>query len=217
LVLVDAASFQDSFLGEAGGDAVGGRADQLQQPLAYTWSYSACRIGLLAGPEPMAGALRSAEVTSTRCRRVVMPLEVLLTNYKRLVVKDSAVNSVCYGAKLMIPGLLRYANDIDVDDEASPADHVSVCLFRVRPPADPSACQSVRLSIGRKGNQAFLGLQACLQKPKRKLFCFIRMYRKCSISWPPFFPKTYHDYFFMRKSHFGLSVLCRRGIRLHDR
>lgn len=40
-------------------------------------------------------------------RRVVMPLEVLLTNYKRVVVKDSAVNAVCYGAKLMIPGLLR--------------------------------------------------------------------------------------------------------------
>jgi H/ACA ribonucleoprotein complex subunit 4 len=40
-------------------------------------------------------------------RRSVMPLERLLTNYKRLVVKDSAVNALCYGAKLMIPGLLR--------------------------------------------------------------------------------------------------------------
>jgi H/ACA ribonucleoprotein complex subunit 4 len=40
-------------------------------------------------------------------RRVVMPLERLLTNYKRLVVKDSAVNALCYGAKLMIPGLMR--------------------------------------------------------------------------------------------------------------
>lgn len=38
-------------------------------------------------------------------RRVVMPLEVLLTNFKRLVVKDSAVNAICYGAKLMIPGM----------------------------------------------------------------------------------------------------------------
>eukprot|EP00878_Enallax_costatus_P001743 GHUV01001899.1.p1 GENE.GHUV01001899.1~~GHUV01001899.1.p1 ORF type:complete len:331 (+),score=57.85 GHUV01001899.1:337-1329(+) len=40
-------------------------------------------------------------------RRVVMPLERLLTNFKRLVVKDSAVNALCYGAKLMIPGLMR--------------------------------------------------------------------------------------------------------------
>lgn len=46
-----------------------------------------------------------------------MPLEVLLTSYKRLVLKDSAVNAVCYGAKLMIPGLLRFENDIDVGEE----------------------------------------------------------------------------------------------------
>jgi len=41
-------------------------------------------------------------------RQVISPLESLLTTYKRVVVKDSAVNAVCYGAKLMIPGLLRY-------------------------------------------------------------------------------------------------------------
>lgn len=41
-------------------------------------------------------------------RRVVRPLESLLCHYPRVVVKDSAVNAVCYGAKLMIPGLLRY-------------------------------------------------------------------------------------------------------------
>lgn len=50
-------------------------------------------------------------------RRVVMPLETLLTNYKRIVVKDSAVNAICYGAKLMIPGLLRFADDIDINQE----------------------------------------------------------------------------------------------------
>ena len=53
-------------------------------------------------------------------RRVIMPLEVVLTNYKRLVVKDSAVNAVCYGAKLMLPGLLRFENGIEVDDEVCP-------------------------------------------------------------------------------------------------
>lgn len=50
-------------------------------------------------------------------RRVVMPLEVLLTSYKRLVVKDSAVNAICYGAKLMIPGLLRFENEIENGEE----------------------------------------------------------------------------------------------------
>ncbi|KAL6841920.1 hypothetical protein ACP4OV_028432 [Aristida adscensionis] len=53
----------------------------------------------------------------TYLRRVVMPLEVLLTSYKRLVVKDSAVNAICYGAKLMIPGLLRFENDIETGEE----------------------------------------------------------------------------------------------------
>jgi len=33
------------------------------------------------------------------------------------VVKDSAVNAVCYGAKLMIPGLLRYEADIALNEE----------------------------------------------------------------------------------------------------
>ena len=53
----------------------------------------------------------------TYLRRVVRPLEILLTRHKRLVVKDSAVNAICYGAKLMIPGLLRFADDIEVGDE----------------------------------------------------------------------------------------------------
>lgn len=44
----------------------------------------------------------------------VVPLQTLLTNYKRIVVKDSAVNALCYGAKLMIPGLLRYENGATV-------------------------------------------------------------------------------------------------------
>lgn len=50
-------------------------------------------------------------------RRVIMPLEVLLTSYKRCVVKDSAVNAICYGAKLMIPGLLRYEQGIETGEE----------------------------------------------------------------------------------------------------
>lgn len=47
-------------------------------------------------------------------RHIVMPLEKLLIGHKRCVVKDSAVNALCYGAKLMIPGLLRYEEGIEV-------------------------------------------------------------------------------------------------------
>jgi H/ACA ribonucleoprotein complex subunit 4 len=50
-------------------------------------------------------------------RRIVMPLETLLVKFKRVVVKDSAVNAICYGAKFMIPGLLRFADGIEVNDE----------------------------------------------------------------------------------------------------
>ena len=50
-------------------------------------------------------------------RRVVKPLEALLVSHKRLVVKDSAVNAICYGAKLMLPGLLRYESGIEINDE----------------------------------------------------------------------------------------------------
>jgi H/ACA ribonucleoprotein complex subunit 4 len=49
-------------------------------------------------------------------RTVIHPLESLLTQYKRIVVKDSAINAICYGAKLMIPGLLRFEAGIEVDE-----------------------------------------------------------------------------------------------------
>merc|ERR1712062_704636 len=50
-------------------------------------------------------------------RRVVQPLERVLVSHKRLVVKDSCVNAICYGAKLMLPGILRYESGIDLNDD----------------------------------------------------------------------------------------------------
>lgn len=50
-------------------------------------------------------------------RQTIKPLETLLTSYKRIVIKDSAVNAICYGAKVMIPGLLRYENGIELNEE----------------------------------------------------------------------------------------------------
>lgn len=50
-------------------------------------------------------------------RSVIQPLESLLVNHKRVVVKDTAINSVCYGAVLMIPGLLRFEDGIEVGEE----------------------------------------------------------------------------------------------------
>merc|ERR550525_958573 len=50
-------------------------------------------------------------------RRTVMPLELILTNFPRIVVKDSAVNAITYGAQLMIPGVLRFEKNIEVGSE----------------------------------------------------------------------------------------------------
>lgn len=47
-------------------------------------------------------------------RRIIMPLEKLLVNFPRIVIKDSTINAICYGAKLMIPGVLRFASNIEV-------------------------------------------------------------------------------------------------------
>nr|CAG4644849.1 EOG090X07JL [Leptodora kindtii] len=50
-------------------------------------------------------------------RRVIRPLEGLLLSHKRIIVKDSAVNAICYGAKIMLPGILRYENGIELNEE----------------------------------------------------------------------------------------------------
>lgn len=49
-------------------------------------------------------------------RRVVRPLEWMLTKYKRIVIKDTSVDAICHGAKVMIPGVIRYSPDINNDD-----------------------------------------------------------------------------------------------------
>lgn len=53
----------------------------------------------------------------TFLRRVIMPLEILLVGYKRIVVKDTSVNAICYGAQLMLPGVLRFEEGIEVGKE----------------------------------------------------------------------------------------------------
>ncbi|PAV56067.1 hypothetical protein WR25_01103 isoform B [Diploscapter pachys] len=50
-------------------------------------------------------------------RHIVRPLEALLVQHKRIIVKDSAVNAICYGAKILIPGVLRYEDDIEIGKE----------------------------------------------------------------------------------------------------
>ncbi|ROJ62484.1 H/ACA ribonucleoprotein complex subunit 4 [Anabarilius grahami] len=53
----------------------------------------------------------------TYLRRVIFPLEKLLISHKRIVMKDSAVNAICYGAKIMLPGVLRYEDGIELNQD----------------------------------------------------------------------------------------------------
>lgn len=50
-------------------------------------------------------------------RKIIQPLECLLVNFPKIVVKDSAVNAICYGGKLLVPGVLRYGEDIEINKE----------------------------------------------------------------------------------------------------
>lgn len=50
-------------------------------------------------------------------RKVIKPLECLLVGHKRIMVKDSCVNAICYGAKILIPGILRFDNNIEIGEE----------------------------------------------------------------------------------------------------
>lgn len=106
-------------------------------------------VPLLCRPRPCRSHLSTDHGSrSLPCAPQIKPLEVLLIGHKRIVVKDSAVNAICYGAKLvrvcdnaaprapaphpparppwlkvpsflsqMIPGLLRYADGIEIDTE----------------------------------------------------------------------------------------------------
>ncbi|KAL6121180.1 cbf5 [Nucleospora cyclopteri] len=49
-------------------------------------------------------------------RKVVQPLESLLVSYKKIVIKDSAVNAVCYGAPLTAKGVYKYDPTIETSD-----------------------------------------------------------------------------------------------------
>ncbi|KAM0685837.1 H/ACA ribonucleoprotein complex subunit dkc1 [Conglomerata obtusa] len=65
-------------------------------------------------------------------RKVVQPLESLLLHFKRIIIKDSCVNAICYGAKLTIKGVLRYDDDIEIGSEivlvSTKGEAVAICV-----------------------------------------------------------------------------------------
>lgn len=67
----------------------------------------------------------------------------MLVGMKRIVIKDSSINAICYGAKLMIPGILRFDNDINIDEEvvimSTKGEAVAIAIARMTT-AEISSC-----------------------------------------------------------------------------
>jgi len=75
-------------------------------------------------------------------RRIIMPLEILLTHYKRIIVKDSCVNAICFGAKILIPGLLRFDSGIEMGEEivVVTTKGEAICLAYAQMTTNQMAC-----------------------------------------------------------------------------
>ncbi len=52
-------------------------------------------------------------------RRVIQPVEAALRHLPRLVIADNAVDAICHGAPLALPGLLRLETDINKGDNVA--------------------------------------------------------------------------------------------------
>ena len=85
---------------------------KLSDLLTYLTDLRICRHDILD-----AQWLYDNHKDETYLRRVVRPLEALLTKHKRIIMKDSAVNAICYGAKILLPGVLRYEDGIEMGEE----------------------------------------------------------------------------------------------------
>ncbi|AFP65701.1 pseudouridylate synthase (nucleomorph) [Chroomonas mesostigmatica CCMP1168] len=49
-------------------------------------------------------------------KKIFSPVEFLLSFHKRIIVKNSAINSLCYGSKLSISGILRFEKNIENEE-----------------------------------------------------------------------------------------------------
>jgi len=55
----------------------------------------------------------------TDIRKKILPMEQLLKHIPKIVIRDSAVDAICHGANLAIPGIVEVDSDIKKDDIAA--------------------------------------------------------------------------------------------------
>ena len=59
------------------------------------------------------------DADDTELRRVILPMERLLDVVPKIVVRDSAIDALCHGANLAIPGVVEIDEDIKKDELAA--------------------------------------------------------------------------------------------------
>lgn len=52
-------------------------------------------------------------------RKIIFPMEKAIVNVKKIWVKDSAVNSICYGGNLNAPGIVKFEDKINVNEDVA--------------------------------------------------------------------------------------------------
>lgn len=59
----------------------------------------------------------NSEIYMKELRRVIRPMEVVLSDMKKVYVRDSAVDTLCHGSDLAIPGVAKLDSNIELGDE----------------------------------------------------------------------------------------------------
>merc|ERR1719253_548054 len=137
-------------------------------------------------------------------RKICMPLEALLTSLPRIIVKDSAVNAICYGAKLMIPGLLRFSEGIEVGKmcvivstkgEAVATAHAQMTTAQMATCDHGVVCKTKRVIMERDTYPKKWGLgPKALEKKKMVAAGKLNKYGQANGETPKEWVKDYVDY-----------------------
>jgi H/ACA ribonucleoprotein complex subunit 4 len=94
------------------GDALGCGAHmrELRRTRAGTFTE---KFGITTLHELSAAQERFEEGDESQLRSLIKPMEVALQSIPQIVVRDSAVDSICHGASLAIPGIAKLENGVE--------------------------------------------------------------------------------------------------------
>jgi H/ACA ribonucleoprotein complex subunit 4 len=59
------------------------------------------------------------EKNEKEIKKIIFPVEKLLEHLPKIIIRDSAVDALCHGANLAVPGVVEIDSDIKKDDIAA--------------------------------------------------------------------------------------------------